>query len=217
MNTTATTTLLAGASGLIGNEVAAQWRGPGPLLQLVRRPLPGSRQPTLVVDFAALPALPAARAAICCLGTTIKAAGSQQAFRAVDFDAVLGFARAARAAGAQRLEVVSALGADPKSANFYLRVKGQMEAALRELGFPNLVIVRPSLLLGDRKALGQALRPAETIASRLAAPLSLLLPLQWRPISAATVARALLRERAAPQAAATRVIESRELRRLGAP
>ena len=106
-----------------------------------------------MVNYAALAHLPAAQEAYCCLGTTIKVAGSPEAFRAVDLDAVLAFARAAQRAGATRLAVVSALGADPASRILYNRTKGEMEHALRDLGFSSLVIARPSLLAGNRRAL----------------------------------------------------------------
>ena len=190
--------LLAGATGLVGRAVAAAWPGPGTLHLLVRRD-PGdglARRPHVAachVDYAALPALPPAGSALCCLGTTIAAAGSQAAFRAVDFDAVVAFARAARAAGVGRFAVVSALGADPRAGNFYSRVKGEAEAALVQIGFATLVVARPSLLVGDRAALGQAPRPAEALAQRVARPLAPLIPRAWRPVDAATVARALLR------------------------
>ncbi len=187
--------LLAGATGLIGNAFAAQWQGPGTLHLLVRRAItpPGPLQRVHVVDFGALPALPAADAAVCALGTTLRAAGSQAAFRAVDFDAVLAFARAARTAGARRLAVVSSLGADRHSSTFYSRVKGKMELAVAGLGYDSVIIARPSLLTGQRSALAQPLRMGELAAQWLAAPLSPLIPLAWRPIAAATVARALLR------------------------
>ena len=224
--------LLAGATGLIGHALAAQWAGPGDLHLLVRRPLaaPGAHCRVRVVDFAALPRLPAAGSAFCCLGTTIRQAGSREAFRAVDFDAVLAFARAARAAGVQRFAVVSALGANPGSGSFYLRVKGEMEEALRELGFAQLVIVRPSLLTGNRAALGQPARLGEVLALALTAPLAPLIPRAWRPISGATVARAMMRALAQEQEQeqgqghgqereqappGCRVIESAELLELG--
>jgi uncharacterized protein YbjT (DUF2867 family) len=130
--------------------------------------------------------------AFCCLGTTIKVAGSQAAFRAVDFDAVLAFARAARAAGANRLAVVSAMGADPKSAVFYNRIKGEMEQALAALKLPHLVIVRPSLLLGERTTLGQPGRPGERLAQALMPALGWLIPRKLRPIRADAVAAALI-------------------------
>ena len=167
-----------------------------------------------LLDFAALPALPRAVEAYCCLGTTIKAAGSQAAFRAVDFDAVLAFARAAQSAGVQRFAVVSALGASPRSPGFYNRVKGEMEEALAGLGFASLVIARPSLLAGDRSALGQPARPGERLALALTAPLAPLIPKTWRPIAAATVARAL-RRALADGRPGVRIVESAELQDLG--
>lgn len=212
------TALLAGATGLVGREIATHWTGPGPLHLLVRRPL----QPTHplhrvhAVDFAALPPLPQAEWAFCCLGTTIKAAGSQAAFRAVDHAAVLAFARAAQQAGVTRFAVVSALGASTASATFYNRVKGEMEAAVQTLGLQQLVIARPSLLAGDRAALGQAARPGERLALMLTAPLRPLIPKAWRPIDAAVVARALLRaiRQGTP---GVQVLESAALQELGGP
>ncbi|MCY7316961.1 MAG: NAD(P)H-binding protein [Rubrivivax sp.] len=212
------TALLAGATGLIGRELARHWTGPGPLHLLVRREQPASAplHRVHVVDFTALPPLPQADWAFCCLGTTIKAAGSQAAFRAVDHDAVLAFARAAQQAGVTRLAVVSALGASPASTTFYNRVKGEMEAALQTLGLERLVIARPSLLAGDRGSLGQAARPAERLALMLTVPLRPLIPKAWRPIDAAVVARALLRavRQGAP---GVQVLESAALQELGGP
>lgn len=187
--------LLAGASGLVGREIARQW--PGPLHLLLRRALPAPRANAVVqvVDFQALPespALPRADAAFCALGTTIKAAGSQAAFRAVDLDAVLAFARACRTAGVRRFGLVSALGASARSGHFYSRVKGQAEDAVRALGFEVLVIARPSLLLGDRTALGQPERPGERWGERIAGWLGPLVPAGLRPIAARDVAGALV-------------------------
>ena len=184
--------LLAGATGLVGSAYAAQWQGPGTLHLLVRRPVAASAplQQVHVVDFAALPALPPADAAVCALGTTIAVAGSQAAFRAVDFDAVLAFARAARAAGARKLAVVSSLGADRRSSSFYSRTKGEMEVAVAGLGYDSVIVARPSLLTGDRGALAQPARVGERLAQWLAAPLAPLIPRAYRPIPAATVARA---------------------------
>lgn len=209
--------LLAGATGLIGREIAAQWQGKGRLHLLVRRPQAalGPRQTQHEVDFAALPPLPSAQEAYCALGTTIKAAGSQAAFRAVDFDAVLAFARAARAAGVTRFAVVSALGADARSANFYSRVKGEMEAALAEVGFGSLVIARPSLLAGDRAALGQPVRVGEALALAFTRPVAAFIPKAWRPIAAARVARAMLRA-VAEARPGVRVLSSGQMQELGA-
>jgi uncharacterized protein YbjT (DUF2867 family) len=102
---------------------------------------------TNLIDF---PALPAAETAICTLGTTIRAAGSRDAFRAVDYGAVMAFAAAARSAGTSHFIVVTAVGANPQSSIFYSSVKGQVERDLSDLGFTRLDIVRPGLLLGRK-------------------------------------------------------------------
>jgi uncharacterized protein YbjT (DUF2867 family) len=209
--------LLAGATGLVGHALAGLWPGPQPLHLLVRRDVParGPGQRVHVVDFAALPPLPRAEWALCCLGTTIKAAGSEAAFRAVDHDAVLAFARAAVAAGVTHFAVVSALGADARSRNFYSRTKGEMESALPGLGFRCVVVARPSLLAGDRAGLGQPARTGEALALAVARPLARLIPKAWRPIEAATVARALVRGLAAAAPGVT-VLDSARLQDLGA-
>lgn len=95
--------------------------------------------------------------AFCCLGTTMNKAGSKEAFLKVDLDMVVEFAKKAKESGITRFAVVSSIGANPKSGNFYLRTKGQAEEELKKIGFERLVIVRPSLLLGKRndKRLGE--------------------------------------------------------------
>lgn len=214
------TVLVAGATGLVGRELLTAWRtaaSPPTVHALARRP-PAAAAPGVhwhAVDYAALAPLPAATAACCALGTTIKTAGSQAAFRAVDFDAVLAFARAARAAGVRRFAVVSALGADADSGVFYNRVKGEMEQALAALEFPCLVIARPSLLAGDRAAIGQPVRTGERLALAATAPLRALIPKAWRPIAAGTVARAIVRALQQGKLG-TQVIASAELQELGA-
>ena len=127
------------------------------------------------------------------LGTTLKVAGSQQAFRAVDFDTVVALAKSARAAGATRLGIISAMGADAQSPVFYNRVKGEMEEAVSQLGYDSVVFARPSLLAGDRAALAQATRPGEQlalVAMRLFKPL---IPRNYRVVAAADVAAALVK------------------------
>ena len=193
--------VVAGATGLVGRalvEALLADNAVGAVHVLVRTEQPDWRKRhglvQHVVDYQrGLAELPALDDAYCCLGTTIKTAGSQEAFRAVDFDAALGFARAARAAGARRIGLVSALGANPKSRVFYNRVKGETEHAIAGLGFESMVIARPSLLLGDRAALGQPTRSGEVVAAALTAPLGWLMPRSVRPIEASTVARALMR------------------------
>jgi uncharacterized protein YbjT (DUF2867 family) len=209
--------LLAGATGLVGRALAAQWPGPQALHLLVRREVPaaGPAQRVHVVDFSALPPLPKAEWAFCCLGTTIAVAGSQAAFRAVDHDAVLAFARAAVAAGVTHFAVVSALGASARSASFYNRTKGEMEVALQGIGFRHLVIARPSLLAGDRASLAQKPRLGEALALAVTRPIAGLIPKAWRPIEAATLARALVRA-LAQSAPGVTVLESAALQDLGA-
>ncbi len=145
-------------------------------------------------------------AAFCCLGTTIRQAGSQEAFRAVDQELVLAFARRARELGTRHLLVISALGADPRSSVFYNRVKGETEEALQAMGWPQLTIVRPSLLLGPRREF--------RLGERLAAPLMRWIPGKYRGIEASVLARALWRL-ALEEGEGTRIVESDESRRLG--
>ena len=121
-------------------------------------------------------------------------AGSQARFRAVDFDANLAAARMAQAAGARRAALVSAMGANAGSGVFYSRVKGELEDALAALGFDALVIARPSMLRGDRAALGQPVRAGELRWARLDALLRPLIPANYRAIDAADVAAALRRQ-----------------------
>jgi len=188
---------LAGATGLVGRAILEGLLADASVaaVHALGRREPGLSHPKLiphVVDFAALPPLPPVDEVYLALGTTIKAAGSQSAFRAVDFDANLAVARAALAAGARRAGLVSAMGADANSRIFYNRVKGETEEALARLGFEGLVVARPSLLLGDREALGQPGRAAEKLATAAGRLLGPFIPANYRPIAAAHVARALL-------------------------
>ena len=145
-------------------------------------------------------------AAFCCLGTTLRQAGSQDAFRAVDQELVLAFARRARELGTRHLLVISALGADPRSPVFYNRVKGETEEALKAMDWPQLTIVRPSLLLGPRREF--------RLGERLLAPLLRWIPGKYRGIEVAALARALWRL-ALEESDGIRIVESDELRRLG--
>ena len=195
----ARTALLAGATGLVGRALLPRLLDEPAyrqVLVLARGPAPDrAREPRLEweqVDFDALPdALPPVHDAYITLGTTIKVAGSEAAFRRVDFDYVIAVARAARVAGATRLGIVSALGADSKSRVFYNRVKGDTEAALQGLGFETLVIAQPSMLIGDRAALGQPVRRGEVAVARWLGPVMSLVPRGVRPIAALDVAAAL--------------------------
>ena len=179
MSTTPKIALVAGATGLVGGfllKTLLDAPDYSRVYALTRRPF-GKEHPKLanrVVIFdrmaEQLKGL-VAQDAFCCIGTTIAEAGSQEAFREADVDAVLLFARAARAAQATRFVVVSSVGASSHSKKFYLRTKGEMEEAVTDLGFASVDILQPSLLLGPRKALrpleitGQHLRAAHQSAA----------------------------------------------------
>ena len=188
--------LLIGATGMVGTLVRAQ-AAARPLTLLTRGPVTdlSAQHAGLVLpptDWARAIADAAPAALISCLGTTIRQAGSQAAFRAVDHDLLLAAASAARAAGARHLITVSSVGASAKAANFYLRTKGEAEDGLRALGFPRLDILRPGLLTGQR---GGAFRRGEALAM-LAAPVTDALLLggmrRYRSIAALDVARAII-------------------------
>ena len=173
--------LLAGASGLVGKQVLQCLLGDhefrGHIVAPVRRPLaiadprlttviaPSGRDdadallPSVLADT-----LPALDVVVSCLGTTLKAAGSRAAFIVVDRDLVLHLAQVARRHGARHAIVVSSVGASRQSANFYLRIKGEVEDTFGTMGFERLDIVQPGLLLGNR----ETPRPGEALAQRLA-------------------------------------------------
>lgn len=199
---------LLAADPSVGKNTAHTGTAPGEALPpevhalyALGRRMPDITHPRLhlhAVDFAALgaqpavPPLPHVDDVYITLGTTIAAAGSQQAFRAVDHDAVIATARTAMAAGATRCGVVTAMGADANSRIFYNRIKGEVEQALKSLGFDTLVIARPSLLLGERRALGQAARPAESLSIKAFKLLDPLIPASYRARPGADVAQALV-------------------------
>jgi uncharacterized protein YbjT (DUF2867 family) len=161
------TAWLAGGSGLVGGVLLRRLLDDARFDRVIsvgRRTLP-LEHPKLtqaLADFAspaALEALPPPTVAFSCLGSTIKKAGSRDAFRAVDYGAVLAFARAARRAGAGVLVHVSSMGANPRSRAFYLAVKGELERDVAGLGFPSVYALRPSMLDGKREEhrLGEAI------------------------------------------------------------
>jgi uncharacterized protein YbjT (DUF2867 family) len=173
--------IVAGATGLVGHEILERLLADSTVaavhsLGRRRPPLQHPKLTALVVDFAALPALPPADEVYLALGTTIKVAGSQAAFRAVDHDANLAVAKAALAAGVKRAGLVSAMGADARSKVFYSRVKGELEDELARMPFEGLVIARPSLLVGNRQALGQASRRGEEWGYTLGKALGFMVP-----------------------------------------
>lgn len=194
------TAVVLGATGLVGMECVKRLLAHPSYAKvrvLVRRPLPLSH-PKLeqhVVDFDRLEDSASewlrGDAVFCCLGTTIKKAGSQEAFRKVDFSYAFAAARIAFSNGVPRWFLVSSVGADPRSPNFYLRVKGELEEALKKLGFRELHLFRPSLLLGER----QESRPLEKTSIEVFGRLGFLFagPLRkYRPVGAENVAQAMV-------------------------
>lgn len=156
----------------------------------VRRPLPVQhpklRECDIKVSGSDIQALACADV-FCCLGSTMAKAGSKEAFRAVDYELPMHFAREAKMAGGRRFFVMSAMGADPKSFVFYNRVKGELERDLAALGFESLGIFRPGLLLGERAEK----RPGEQIAKKLYGVVNGLLPLAWKGIESDRVAESM--------------------------
>lgn len=216
-----TSILVAGATGLVGRSCVQRLVNEPAFSRIViltRRPLPtemqerfGSRIEERRVDFDRLSSEEYSDAfrvdqILCCLGTTIKKAGSRERFREVDFGYPKTIAELGVGHGARHFLLVSALGADSGSRIFYNRVKGELEDAVLEMPFRSVTIARPSLLLGDRGEF----RLGEEVAKRL----RLLIPGRYKPVHADDVASELV-EAAKRDAAGPRVIESAEIRRLG--
>jgi uncharacterized protein YbjT (DUF2867 family) len=188
--------LILGATGLVGRNALAQSLAQPAVTQVIaptRRPL--TKQDKLMNPVAPkleflLPEVPGwgLDAAICATGTTIKKAGSKEAFRSVDHDLPLSFARVAHQAGAQSFALVSAVGASVDSFFFYARVKGELERDVREIGFRSLTILRPSLIEGER----DEVRLAESLGLKLSHFLAPVLPKRFHVNPAAIIALALV-------------------------
>jgi uncharacterized protein YbjT (DUF2867 family) len=188
------TAAVAGATGLVGGHVLRRLLDDPAVERVIaptRRALPAHPKLENPLMTSGLPVLTGIDEAYGCLGTTRKDAGSAEAFRAVDFDLALAFARAARAGGARRFGLVSSNGANAGSSMLYPRVKGEVEKAVSGLGFETVVIARPSLLLGERARPRAAEKAAEAVLAvlkpLLAGPLR-----KYRAISGDTVAQALI-------------------------
>jgi len=186
--------VVGGATGLVGQALVRQlaadhrWREVRALVRRAPRPeLVVPRVVTVQVDYLQLeppPPWAAADQIFCALGTTMRQAGSEAAFRKVDFDYPLALARAALARGTRHFLLVSAVGASRASRFFYNRVKGDVEDAISTLGFRSVTIARPSLLLGDRAE--------RRIGEQIGKVLGLFAPPRWKPVAAESVARALV-------------------------
>jgi uncharacterized protein YbjT (DUF2867 family) len=187
--------LIVGASGLVGGQLldlllhSVDYSA---VTALLRRPL-DIQHPALtqhVVDFEHLDAAYFSQVddVFCCLGTTIKQAGTREAFYRVDYHYVHEVARLARHAGATQFLLVSSMGADPASKFFYMRVKGEIEAAIRQMSYPSASVFRPAYLTGQRRQQ----RPAEDLAGKMMQAMSFLMPKKYRPVAARAVAQAML-------------------------
>ena len=193
------TALLLGASGLIGGhclDLLLHDEAYDQVIAFVRKPLPinHTKLTQYEVNFDRLSEhanLLKADDVFCCLGTTIKKAGSQEAFRKVDFTYAHEAAKLAAHNGASQFLLVSSLGADAKSSVFYSRVKGEIEAAISAMNFESVSIFRPSLLLGERTEFRLAERLAEPFAKAVSFFLIGSLR-KYRAIEARTVAAAMI-------------------------
>ncbi len=188
--------LILGATGLVGGEclerALADWRIET-VVAPTRRPLRahqklvnpiGSNLEQLLPEFAGW----AVDGVVCALGTTRAKAGSAEAFREMDYGLPLAFARAAKRSGVERFALTSSKGAAASSTFLYLKVKGELERDLQQIGFKSLTIVRPGFIGGNRAEK----RPAEALMSRLLGTLAPLLPRSWRISRSTKIAEALV-------------------------
>ena len=210
--------LLLGATGLIGKNCLEQLSLESQISKIIclgrRKPLwDGLKIEPYVVHFTELENCPVdlfkVDVVICCLGTTIKKAGSQQEFRKLEIDQTLAIAKKSREQGCGKFIIVTSLGAHYKSSNFYLRIKGEIEEKLKGLGFSSLTILRPSLLLGSRSER----RIGEEIGKWLTSPLKNIKFMGFdkvRPVEARSVARSIVKE-ALAKSEGVRVIPNEEI------
>lgn len=194
------TAIVAGSTGLIGSHILSQLLADaryGKVIALSRKALPISH-PKLQIVAVTLDSLPDVAPTLkaddwfCALGTTIKQAGSQEAFRKVDYDYPLALGKQAAASGAEQFLLVSSIGASSASSIFYSRVKGEIERDLCQLGLPKLHVFRPSLLLGERTEHRRGEKLWGVLMKGLN-PLLLGRFRKYRAIQAADVAAAMIR------------------------
>ena len=191
------TALIAGASGLVGGQLLdallddAEYQQ---VIALLRRPIDKThpRLEQRIIDFETCEfnQLPEVDTLFCCLGTTLKQAGSKEVFRRVDHDYVLNLARAARTKGARQFLLVSSMGANEHSLFFYMKTKGEIEKVLNCLGYPSCSVFRPAYLVGKRKQP----RFVEDLYGACMEKLAFMMPPAFRPIHAKTVALAMLKQ-----------------------
>jgi uncharacterized protein YbjT (DUF2867 family) len=188
--------VLAGTTGLVGSHLLDLLLNDAHYTRVVALSrkalnLQHPKLQNLVVDFARLEEYAAqlkAEDVFCCLGTTIRQAGSQSAFRKVDFDYPLNLAKVTQEQGAKQYLLVTALGSDKSSSIFYNRVKGEVEEAIGQVGFDSYHIFQPSMLLGDRKES----RAGEGVGKAVMTALDFLIPKKYKAIEATKVAKGML-------------------------
>jgi len=188
--------LLVGASGLVGRELLDLLLADAlydKVVVLTRKPLliDNAKYENHVIDFDRLTEYYkniVADDIFCCLGTTMRVAGSKEAFKKVDYTYPLEIAKLAKAAGAEQYLLVSALGANENSSIFYNKVKGEVERAIEALGYPSFKVFRPSLLLGNRSEQ----RNGEDAAKIFYKIFGLIIPAKYKAIEARRVAQAML-------------------------
>jgi len=191
------TAVVAGASGLVGKELVQklinsdQYR----LIYVLSRKKSGlvnEKIRELVIDFESIGQLKFDEPiddAFCSLGTTMKQAGSRENFKKVDYEYVVALASLVKQSGASKFIVISAMGANSKSAVFYNKIKGMTEDALKDIGFNQLIILRPSLLLGERAEK----RFAEGLSGIFMKAFNFLIPDNYKAIKAERVAGSMLK------------------------
>ena len=217
--------VIAGASGVVGARALHHLLANDDVTGVVavgRRLLPLQHEKLVsrIVDLGSKAAIASAipdasNVAICCLGTTLKRAGSREAFRAVDHDAVVAFAEAAREKGARRFVLVSSVGANPRAGNFYLRTKGETEEALSRLGYAQLTVLRPSFI--DDEGARDEDRPLERLTLPIARFVFSIVgrTRRYAPVSADTIGKAIVRLATDDTTEQVRVVESEALHALG--
>jgi uncharacterized protein YbjT (DUF2867 family) len=208
--------LIAGATGLIGSQLLDLLLN-DPEYHLVkaitRKPLAKAHEKleNIITDFDTLSESDGrltADVVFCCLGTTMKKAGSKEAFYRVDFSYPLALAKIAHARGAQQYLLVSALGADKSSSIYYNQVKGEVEEAIAGVGFRSYHIFRPSLLLGPR----EENRPGEDAAKVFYKMFGFLIPAKYKGIDSLKVAKGMI-YRARAEEEGKFIHESRDLQK----
>ena len=194
---TVTTSFIAGSTGLIGgNVIKVLSNKKQSAIALTRRSIPNlpSNITEMIIDFDAFEkngSLPSCNNVFICLGTTIKTAGSKENFRKVDIDYCLSIARKAKESGAETLSLISSIGANSSSKNFYLKTKGELEESIQRIGFSTVNIFRPSFLVGERSEK----RLAEKIAINLAKIMDLFLigtASKYRSVKAESLAKTMV-------------------------